>query len=118
QREQRERVVEGPGIGRPVGEQRRALGLLGGLARGRIELTQLHERPVATGEHEHREARFGIVAHDTRTGRALREELLGALDGQLVGRELGRDRRLLVTALEARAVVPYAYDDLATVGVE
>src|SRR3954452_2701622 len=44
---------------------------------------------------------------------ALREELLGALGRQLVGRHLGRQRLPLVAALEVRAVLPDPHDDVA-----
>ena len=43
---------------------------------------------------------------------ALREQLLGALGLQLVGRDVGRQRLAVLAALEVRAVAPDAHDDV------
>ena len=80
-------------------------------------LAELHERAEAPGEHEHGEAGLGIGAELAGTAAALGEQLLGLLGRELVGREVGGDRCLLVAALDVRAVGPDPHDELAALGV-
>ena len=67
-------------------------------------------RAVATGARDDRAAGLGIGAQVAVTCR-LREELLGALERQLVGGELFGDARALAVPLEVRPVAADAQHD-------
>ena len=111
QRQQRERLLERDRRGIHAGEQRRALRLV---LRAVLDLTELDERSEPAGEREHGQARVGVGAEHARPHRPDREQLLGAFGRELVGREVGRDRRLVVTAFDVGAVGPHPHDELAT----
>ena len=83
-----------------------------GLAVAVGRLAQLHVGPEAAGPDLHRQARLGVVAeHAVAGGRG--QQLLGPLDGQLVGGQVLGDRRPVLAALEVRAVAADPHHDRA-----
>ena len=114
ERQQVQRVFQGHRRRIHGGEERRTLRLL---LRARRYFTQLDERPEASGDHEHGQPGLGIVPELTRPRRD-GEQLLGLLGGELVGREIRRDRTLLVAAFDVGAVRPDPHDELAPFGVD
>ena len=76
-------------------------------------VAELHVRTEPAGEHVDRELGVGIGAQHLRPLRLLLDELERQRHRQLVGRDLGRQRRgLVVGALHVRAVPPDPHDDL------
>ena len=70
----------------------------------------------ASGPHEDREARLGVVAQDAiATGR--REQFDRSLDGQLVRCDVVGDAGLVLTTLEVRTVPTDTRHDRDTIGV-
>ena len=70
-----------------------------------------HVRAVAAGAQRDRAAGLGIDAELVLLV-SLREDLLGAFGRQLVRRDVGRQRLAVVAALEVRAVLADADDDV------
>src|SRR5579884_2929651 len=98
QRQQPQRVLEGHGLRRHRRQER------GGARLAVAVLRRLgHVRAVAAGAEHDRAAGGGIDA-ELALLRALREQLLRALERQLVGGELGRQRLPAAVLLEVRAV--------------
>src|SRR5215207_8304930 len=94
-----ERVLERDRVEAHRRQQRRRLRLLLAVD----ELAELHVRPVAAVARDHLETGLGVGAELLRSFGRPSQQLDGEVYGELVGRDVVREGRALLVALEVRA---------------